>query len=72
MLLGVDRAAAAVLDLAAKGYKIAIVLASGYGESGAVSLDRREGLQMAAGTMRLLGPNTIPSGQWICRAGSSF
>ena len=34
VLLGVERAEAAVRDLAAKGCKLAIVLASGYGEAG--------------------------------------
>ncbi|WP_296642922.1 acetate--CoA ligase family protein [Roseinatronobacter sp.] len=59
VLLGADRAEAAVRDLAAKGCKVAIVLASGYSESGADGLARQQALRDAAGNMRLLGPNTI-------------
>ncbi len=59
VLLGVERAEAAVRDLAAKGCKIAIVLASGYGEAGEEGRARQDALRKAAGDMRLLGPNTI-------------
>ncbi|RFU12496.1 CoA-binding protein [Rhodobacteraceae bacterium W635] len=59
VLLGVDRAEAAVRDLATKGCKIAIVLASGYGEAGEDGRARQQALHEAAGAMRLLGPNTI-------------
>ncbi|MCP1200574.1 acetate--CoA ligase family protein [Notoacmeibacter sp. MSK16QG-6] len=59
VLLGVERAEAAVRDLAAKGCKLAIVLASGYGEAGEEGRRRQEALRDAAGKMRLLGPNTI-------------
>lgn len=59
VLLGVERAEAAVRDLAAKGCKIAIVLASGYGEAGAEGRMRQDALRDAACEMRLLGPNTI-------------
>lgn len=59
VLLGVERAEAAVRDLAAKGCKIAIVLASGYGEAGEEGRKRQAALYKAAGDMRLLGPNTI-------------
>lgn len=59
VLLGVGRAAAAVRDLAAKGCKLAIVLASGYGEAGEEGRKRQDELCSAAGSMRLLGPNTI-------------
>jgi acetate---CoA ligase (ADP-forming) len=59
VLLGVDRAEGAVRDLAAKGCTIAIVLASGYGESGDEGRRRQDALRDAAGSMRLLGPNTI-------------
>lgn len=59
VLLGADRAAAAVGDLAAKGCKLAIVLASGFGEAGEDGQRRQEALRAAAGDMRLLGPNTI-------------
>jgi len=59
VLLGVERAEGAVRDLAEKGCKIAIVLASGYGESGEEGRRRQDALREAAGSMRLLGPNTI-------------
>lgn len=59
VLLGVERAEGAVRDLAAKGCKIAIVLASGYGEAGEEGRRRQAALREAAGEMRLLGPNTI-------------
>lgn len=59
VLLGVERAEAAVRDLAAKGCRLAIVLASGYGEAGEEGRKRQDGLRTAAGAMRLLGPNTI-------------
>lgn len=60
VLLGVERAEAAVYDLAAKGCKVAIVLASGYGEMGDAGRARQDALRQAAGeNMRLLGPNTI-------------
>ncbi|MBR0655479.1 acetate--CoA ligase family protein [Plastoroseomonas arctica] len=59
VLLGPDRAEAAVRDLAAKGCQAAIVLASGYGEANEDGARRQEALKEAAGAMRLLGPNTI-------------
>lgn len=59
VLLGPDRAEAAVRDLAAKGCQAAIVLASGYGEANAEGAGRQRALTEAAGAMRLLGPNTI-------------
>lgn len=59
VLLGVERAEAAVRDLSAKGCKVAIVLASGYGEAGVEGRRRQDALRGAAGEMRLLGPNTI-------------
>lgn len=60
VLLGApDRVQQSVAELAAKGGKTAIVLASGYGESGADGVRRQEELARAAGSMRLLGPNTI-------------
>ncbi|WP_114966113.1 acetate--CoA ligase family protein [Alkalilacustris brevis] len=59
VLLGVERAEAAVRDLAAKGCKLAIVLASGYSEAGDEGRRRQDALREAAGEMRLLGPNTI-------------
>jgi acyl-CoA synthetase (NDP forming) len=59
VLLGAERAHLAVRDLAARGTGAAIVLASGYMETGAEGARRQAELMEAAGTMRLLGPNTI-------------
>jgi acyl-CoA synthetase (NDP forming) len=59
VLLGPERAEAAVRDLAARGTAAAIVLASGYGEADAEGARRQQALKDAAGSMRLLGPNTI-------------
>jgi acyl-CoA synthetase (NDP forming) len=59
VLLGPERAEAAVRDLAAKGCQAAIVLASGYGEANEDGARRQQALKDAAGGMRLLGPNTI-------------
>jgi acyl-CoA synthetase (NDP forming) len=57
--LGADRANVAVRELAACGTGTAIVLASGYGETGESGARRQRELVEAAGSMRLLGPNTI-------------
>ncbi|MBE9604281.1 acetate--CoA ligase family protein [Acetobacteraceae bacterium H6797] len=59
VLLGPDRAEAAVRDLAARGCQAAIVLASGYGEANEDGARKQQALKDAAGSMRLLGPNTI-------------
>jgi len=59
VLLGVERAIEAVRELAARGTAAAVVLASGFGEIGADGALLQEKLKAAAGTMRLLGPNTI-------------
>ncbi|MBB2920050.1 acetate--CoA ligase family protein [Cupriavidus alkaliphilus] len=59
VLLGAERAHLAVRDLAARGAGAAIVLASGYTETGAEGARRQAELIEAAGSMRLLGPNTI-------------
>lgn len=59
VLLGAARTVEAVRDLAAKGTRYAIVLASGFGESGADGRSRQAELLEAAGPMRILGPNTI-------------
>jgi acyl-CoA synthetase (NDP forming) len=59
VLVGQERAEAAVRELAARGTAAAIVLASGYAETGAVGAERQEALKAAAGSMRVLGPNTI-------------
>jgi len=59
VLLGAERAHLAVRDLAARGTAAAIVLASGYTETGGAGARRQAQLLEAAGGMRLLGPNTI-------------
>src|SRR3569833_1763863 len=58
-LLGADRVVDAVRALSARGTAAAIVLASGFGESGEAGRARQDALRRAAGAMRLLGPNTI-------------
>ena len=59
VLLGAERAHVAVRELAELGAKAAIVLASGFGETGPEGARRQAELVEAAGSMRLLGPNTI-------------
>ncbi|MDE2370888.1 MAG: acetate--CoA ligase family protein [Burkholderiales bacterium] len=59
VLLGAERAHLAVRDLAERGTAAAIVLASGYTETGAEGARRQRQLIEAAGSMRILGPNTI-------------
>lgn len=59
VLLGAERAHLAVRDLAARGCTAAIVLASGYTETGEEGARRQKQLMEAAGSMRILGPNTI-------------
>lgn len=59
VLLGAERAHLAVRDLAARGAAAAIVLASGYTETGEQGARRQQQLIEAAGSMRILGPNTI-------------
>ena len=59
VLVGSSRVTDAVRDLGDIGTGAAIVLAGGFGESGAEGMVRQQRLKSAAGTMRLLGPNTI-------------
>ncbi len=59
VLLGAERAHLAVRELAERGTAAAIVLASGYAETGDEGARRQRQLLEAAGTMRILGPNTI-------------
>ncbi|WP_051953765.1 acetate--CoA ligase family protein [Xenophilus azovorans] len=59
VLLGAERAHLAVRDLAQRGTSAAIILASGYAETGPEGQARQAQLLEAAGPMRLLGPNTI-------------
>ncbi len=59
VLLGAERAHLAVKELSDLGVAAAIVLASGYSETGEKGVLRQAQLLEAAGKMRLLGPNTI-------------
>lgn len=59
VLLGAERAHLAVRELAQRGTAASIVLASGYTEVGAEGARRQAELIEAAGSMRILGPNTI-------------
>jgi acyl-CoA synthetase (NDP forming) len=59
VLLGAERAHLAVRELSARGTAAAIVLASGYTETGEEGARRQQLLLDAAGPMRILGPNTI-------------
>lgn len=59
VLLGAERAQGAVRELAQRGCAAAIVLASGYTETGVEGAQRQQQLLEAAGGMRILGPNTI-------------
>ncbi|HEY4141186.1 MAG TPA: acetate--CoA ligase family protein [Pseudolabrys sp.] len=59
VLLGGSRVTDTIKQLAAIGTDAAIVLASGFGESGPEGRARQDELKRAAGTMRILGPNTI-------------
>ncbi len=59
ILLGAERAHLVARELADIGCAAAIVLASGYTETGADGAQRQQQLLEAAGSMRLLGPNTI-------------
>lgn len=59
VLLGAERAHQAVRELAWIGCAAAIVLASGYTETGEEGARRQKELMEAAGAMRILGPNTI-------------
>src|SRR3954454_23502375 len=59
VLLGAERAHLAVRELSKRGAAAAIVLASGYTETGEEGALRQKQLLEAAGSMRILGPNTI-------------
>lgn len=59
ILVGTDKALDAVKELAALGVPAAIVLTSGFAEHGPEGMNRQEELVAAAGSMRILGPNTI-------------
>lgn len=59
VLVGSDRVTDAVKQLSARGTAAAVILAGGFGESGPEGAQRQRELIEAAGSMRLLGPNTI-------------
>jgi acyl-CoA synthetase (NDP forming) len=59
VLIGAARAHEAVRALAERGTAAAIVVASGFSETGADGVKRQQQLREAAGGMRILGPNTI-------------
>lgn len=59
VLLSAKRSIDAVRSLAKLGCKAAVVLASGFAEAGEGGLNLQEELKAAAGSMRILGPNTI-------------
>ena len=59
VLLGAKNAIAAVRALSEKGCSAAIVLASGFGETGEGGAALQIELKQAAGAMRILGPNTL-------------
>ena len=59
VLLGSSNAHRAVRELAEMGTQAAVVLASGYAETGEEGARKQAELIEAAGKMRLLGPNTI-------------
>ncbi|MBB4320436.1 acyl-CoA synthetase (NDP forming) [Agrobacterium tumefaciens] len=59
VLVGANRVIDAVRGLSAAGTKAAVVLASGFGEAGEEGQRLQAQLREAAGSMRILGPNTI-------------
>ena len=59
VLLSAERSLQAVAELSRAGTAAAIVLASGYSETGDAGALRQQALLQAAGDMRILGPNTI-------------
>ena len=59
VLLGAAASIDAIRQLAIRGVGHAIVLASGFGETGEEGRRRQAALLEAAGSMRILGPNTI-------------
>jgi acyl-CoA synthetase (NDP forming) len=59
VLLGADRVLEAVEQLSAAGTGAAIVVASGFGETGEAGRGLEARIRSAAGAMRVLGPNSI-------------
>jgi acyl-CoA synthetase (NDP forming) len=59
VLLGAERVRDAIAELSKAGAAAAVILASGFAEAGADGQQRQRDVMAAAGSMRLLGPNTI-------------
>jgi acyl-CoA synthetase (NDP forming) len=59
VMVGTEKTLSAVKELAAIGTPAAIILTSGFAEHGPEGLRKQEELIRAAGSMRILGPNTI-------------
>jgi len=59
ILVGTEAAIAAVAALAKINTPVAIVLTSGFAETGPAGILKQEELLRAAGSMRILGPNTM-------------
>jgi acyl-CoA synthetase (NDP forming) len=59
ILVGAERAEDYVRDLSERGVGAAIVLAGGYAEVDGDGQSRQAALRLAAGPMRILGPNTV-------------
>jgi acyl-CoA synthetase (NDP forming) len=59
ILVGADRAESYVRDLSQLGTAATIILAGGYAEVDEEGQARQRALRAAAGTMRILGPNTV-------------
>ncbi|HEY5217017.1 MAG TPA: CoA-binding protein, partial [Pseudolabrys sp.] len=59
VLLGAERVRDAVAELSKAGAAAAVILASGFAEAGADGQQRQRDVIAAAGSMRILGPNTI-------------
>jgi len=59
VVLGPDRAIEAIRELSRRGTPAAVVLSGGFAEIDAAGQQRQLALREAAGSMRLLGPNSI-------------
>ena len=59
IMVGTDKALIAVKELSAFGTPVAIVLASGFAEHSPEGSKKQAELIISAGSMRILGPNTI-------------
>ncbi len=59
VLVGAERVRDAITELSQAGVTAAVILASGFAEAGPGGEQRQRDVIAAAGSMRLLGPNTI-------------